>query len=279
MKLNKNSWVKSAAIAGAVLTVADVAERSSAAVITQWTFNSVPSDANTTTGTTTASTGMGTVTLVGGTTSTYASGSTTDTTSPTDNSGLNVTTFPAQSTGGGTAGVEYATSTVGAFPAGAGEQLQIALDFRQSGTASRFFELQLSADGVNFSNASGGVASIVGPINSSNTLTTFSNSGLYTNDSGGGSQNYVSGITYTLPAGSAYENDPAFAFQFVAVFDPTNGTSYTSSNAGTSAAYTAAGTARFDDVTVSAAVPEPATLSVAGLAVAGLLARRRRATR
>ncbi len=267
---------RNAVVAGAIALA--LAGPSRAAVIAQFNFNSNPADTDTTTGTLTPNVGAGTVSLVGGTTSTFAPGSPSDTSTSTDNTGFNLTTFPAQGTASGTAGVQVAVSTLS--QPSAGEQLQLSLDLRQSGSASRYFQLQLSSDGTTFTNASGGTASLVGTQSSSNTLTSFSNSGLYVNNAGGGSQNYVVGITYTLAAGSVYQNDPNFAFRFVSVFDQ-SGTApgnYISSNAGTSAAYGTTGTARFDLVTVSSvATPEPTTLAFAGLCGAGLLARRRRA--
>src|SRR5947209_5229248 len=83
-----------------------------AGVISQWNFNSTTGDANTATGVSTPSSGSGTLGLVGGTTSTFAGGSPGDS-NTTDNSGLNVTTFPAQGAGSGTAGVQFSASTAG----------------------------------------------------------------------------------------------------------------------------------------------------------------------
>ena len=238
-----------------------------AQTITAWNFNSTAPDANTSTGVLTPSTGSGSLSLAGGTTSTFSSGS------PAD-PGLNVTTFPAQSAGSGAAGVQFNVSTAGY--AGA---LQISLDFRQSGTASRYFQLQLSTNGTTFANATGGTGAVGTQTTNTNTLTSFDNNGLYTNNAGGGTQNFVTGITYTLSPGSAFANDATFAFRWVAVFDPASAApgSYISSNAGTAAAYSTAGTARFDDVSV-AQVPEPSTYALLCLAGAGLsLVVRRRA--
>jgi len=252
-----------AAVVAAAGLVGVVSSSSSAGVITQWTFNSIAPDASTSTGTTSPSTGSGTLALIGSTTSTFAGGSPGDTSSSTDNSGLNVAGFPAVGANNGTAGIQVNVSTFGqAGP------VQISFDLRQSATASRYFQLQASSDGTSFSNVSGGTAS-VGAV-SNNTGTSFSNTGLYSNTTNTTTQNFVQGITYTFPAGSVYENDPNFAFRFVSVFDPANNTSYTGSN-GT---YGTSGTARFDLVTVA---PEPTSACLLGVGGLLLLGRRRRA--
>lgn len=236
-----------------------------AQTLAQWNFNSVTNDATTSTGSLNPSTGTGTLTLVGGTTSTFSAGSPGDP-NTTDNSGLQTTGYPAQGTGSGTAGVQFAVSTAGLTGA-----IQLSLDFRQSGTQSRAFQLQLSTNGTIFTNASGGTATVAGPVNS-NANTSFNSAGLYLNDAGT-SQTFVQGITYTLPAGSAYANDPNFAFRWVSVFDPAAGTYVASNPANT---YAATGTARFDLVTVAAAVPEPSTYVWVGAAGLGLVAFARR---
>ena len=241
--------------AAAVVSASLLATSLQAQVITQFNFNSLVPDNNVGTGTLTPSTGTGTASTVGGATSTFATGSPGDT--PTDNSGFNISTFAAQGANSGTTGAQFNISTVG-FSG----PIQISLDFRQSATASRYFQLQLSSDGVNFMNASGGIASILGPMNPPNSMTSFSDSGLYSNNSGSGSQTFVQGLTYTLAAGSIYENNANFAFRLVAVFDPNNNMSYTASNTGST--YSANGTARFDLVTVSV-VPEPSTYALIGI--------------
>ncbi|NDD15189.1 MAG: hypothetical protein EB072_21795, partial [Betaproteobacteria bacterium] len=123
----------------------------------------------------------------------------------------------------------------------------IGLDFRQSATSSKYWQLQLSSDGTTFVNASGGTAAIASGQNAANTETAFSNDGLYVNNPGSGSQQFVTGITYTLTgsAASAYVNNSNFAWRWVSVFSP-GGSSY----AAASSTYGTAGTARFDNVYV-----------------------------
>jgi hypothetical protein len=131
--------------------------------------------------------------------------------------------------------------------------VQISFDLRQSATASERFQLQATADGVNFSNVSGGSASfgLVG----NNTDTSFSAAGLYINSVAASSQAFVQNIAYTFAPGSAFQNNLNFGFRLVSVFD---GAQYDA--AGPSSTYGASGTLRIDMVTVSAiqAVPEPA---------------------
>ena len=242
--------------------------------ISLWNFNSNPADANTCTGLLTPSAGAGTVSLIGGVTSTFAAGSPGDPASAgNDNSGLNLTSWATQGTGSGSSGLQVAASTAGFT------DISISLDFRQSGTVSRDFQLQVSYDGINFNNVSGGTASF-GTVGSGNTLTSFTSGGLYVDNAGGGSQTFVQSVKYSFGTGSIYENDPNFAFRWVAVFDSGTGggTQYISSNAGTTAAYSTSGTGRFDMVSViGTAVPEPSTLALAGLSgLCVLVCRRQR---
>ena len=239
-----------------------------AQTISQWDFNSNPADASTSTGISTPSIGAGTISFLGGVTSTFAGGSPGDPAAGgNDNSGLNLTTWAAQGAGSGTRGLQVAVSTVGFA------NISISLDFRQSGTVSRFFQLQASTDGLNFNDVSGGSASL-GVLNN-NTGTSFTSAGLYSNNPGGGSQTYAQAINYVFAAGSAYENNPNFAFRWVAVFDPANGANYISANAGTTTAYAATGTGRFDMVTVASVVPEPTAFALGALGLLGIMFRKR----
>jgi predicted extracellular nuclease len=111
-----------------------------AATITQWTFDSNPPDASTSTGTELPALGAGTFALVGGATATYATGN-----GPgTDNSGRNTTTYPAQGTGDKTRGVEFAVSTAGY------NAINFAFDLRHSNTSANTVVVQYSTDGTTF---------------------------------------------------------------------------------------------------------------------------------
>jgi hypothetical protein len=114
-------------------------------VIAQWNFNSNPADANTSTGTTTASSGAGTATLVGGTTQTFATGSSTDPASTgTDNSAWNTANYPAQGTGNKTAGVQFNVSTVGR------QNISVRWDQRASNTGSKYVRLRHTTNGADY---------------------------------------------------------------------------------------------------------------------------------
>jgi hypothetical protein len=104
---------------------------------------------------------------------------------------------------------------------------------------------------------------------------------------------FVNGITFTLPTGQGFENNPNFGFAIVGAFDPnyvgTDGAvGLLSSFAGTNSSDTvngynrssaSGGSMRLDLVTVQA-VPEPGSLGLLGGAIVAVAAaRRRRATR
>ena len=243
--------------------------KSDADVITAWNFNSVVPDANTTTGTTAASAGTGTASLVGGTSATFATGA--GTIGGTDNSGWNVTTWAAQGTGSGTRGVQFSGGTV-SFT-----NITLDMDLRLSATASRFFQLQATSDGSTYSNVSGGVATGPTAFNN-NIVANMSSSGLIEIQSASSGQLFAEGFRYRFAANSLFENNPNFGFRLVAVFDPLNGSSYIASS-GNIASYGTNGTFRLDNITISG-VPEPtsiALLSVVGFAGFALNYRRRKA--
>src|SRR5438270_11776606 len=125
---------------------------SSADVIAQWNFNSVPPDGSTGTGTNRPSVGIGTASLVGGTTADYATGGTNDP-ATTDDSGWNTAHYVGQGTSNKTAGVQFNVSTLGY------SNIVVRWDHRVSSTASKYFRLKYSADGVSFTDSSGPIMS------------------------------------------------------------------------------------------------------------------------
>ena len=187
-------------------------------VFAQWNFNSVPPDGSTSTGSTTPSIGSGTASLVGGATATFAAGDTTyDPAGSTDNSGWNTTTYPAQGTGNKTRGVQFAVSTAGK------QNIVISWTSQSSNTGGKYGRLQYSTNGTDFVDFPAA---------------------------------FINGTTYTvktnsLAAISGVNNNPNFAFRFVAEFEST---AIGTANANYDAAgttYGTSGTMRYDMVTVS----------------------------
>ena len=92
-------------------------------IITQWTFES----------TTTPSTGSGTASLIGGTTATFATG--------TSGQAWNTTDYPAQNTNNKTAGVQFQISTTG------WQDIEFSFDIRHSNTSANTIVVRYSTDG------------------------------------------------------------------------------------------------------------------------------------
>jgi hypothetical protein len=235
----------------ALAAAACLAAPAHAEVLTQWNFNSAPPDGSASTGTTTPSVGAGSASALGGVTVSFASGdsnggsSDPTTGSPTNDSGWQTSTYPAQGTGDKSRGTQYLVSTVGY------EDIVISYDLRHSNTSSRYEAVQYTLDG-----------------------TTWIDAG--TRDGNAGDA-WFNGRTFDLSGVTGADNNASFGFRVVATFAP--GTSgYLSSNPASS--YATSGTWRFDMVTVSAnpaPIPEPGTLVMlfAGLAAVAFVARRR----
>ena len=111
-------------------------------VITQWDFDNETLEPNI---------GSGTATNIGGTSFTWATGN-----GPAPNRAWNTSTYPAQGTDPGTAGVEFMLSTLG--------YEDITLDYyhRASGTASRWAQIEYTLDGgsswIAHDNNNGGIS-------------------------------------------------------------------------------------------------------------------------
>ena len=226
----------------AAATIATLAGSAHAQIFAQWNFNSIIPDAGTSTGTTIPSIGTGTFSAVGGVTTTFASGDANGGSSDPatgDDSGLNTSTFAAQGTGSGARGVQFAVSTTGLTA------IVVSWDQRHSNTSSRFVQFQYSTDGLAFTDFGSVFSASAGD-------TWFNNRSV------------------DLSSISAVENNANFAFRIVSVFDPSS-TNYSASTS--TAAYSSAGTWRFDMVTVTS-IPSPASAALLGLA--GLAATRRR---
>ena len=216
-----------------------------------------------------------------------------------------------------------AAFTVSTASAGPGTPIQLSWSQTVGFRGSRYFQVLVSTSGTGgpFSIPSGGTGSSISQLVNGLTSGSAAISGTATVDvssSGlidfrtidgnwiGASvttstasilpQNYANGfvnnITYTLPTGQNYENNPNFAFAIVASWDPnipgaTSGTTgLVSSFSGltltdTTSGYTnstaSGGQTRLDLVTVTA-VPEPSTCAMIGVAAVscGAAAWRRR---
>ena len=239
----------------ALAAIAVCGSVASAAVVTQWNFNSIVGDATTSTGTTTANIGVGTIVNLGGVTNTFAAGGT-NTTAPanssdpnnTDDSGYNTTAYQANPASGPVAtpenrGVRFNASTAGF------QDVVITFDWRTSNTGSDLLRVDYTTDGG----------------------TTWTNGPIF-NSVGGDSWNQAQ--TLDLTAVAAASNNAAFGFRFVQVVDAASGRFVAANPTST---YAATGTWRFDMVTVNGnLIPTPGSVALTG--IAGLLvARRRRA--
>jgi hypothetical protein len=247
----------------ALAAPAFLAAAASGQIITQWNFNSNPPDSNTGTGTLVPNIGSGTISNIGGTTFTFASGDASGGSSDPatgDDSGWNLTTFPAQGTDSGTAGMQALVSTVGY------ENIVVSWDLRTSNTGSRYYQFQYTLD-----------ASAAMP-----TWTPFGGDANNVFTSVGGDM-WNNGNVVDLSSVPGANNNANFGFRIVSVFSPVGFTTttapiatydpfeaYRAANAD-DRSYSTAGTWRFDMVTV---VPAPGALGLLGLG--GVVAVRRR---
>ena len=188
--------------------------------LVQWDFNS---------STTAPSAGTGSLSLVGGTTATFASGAGSTDPATNPDQAWSTTTYAAQGTGNKTRGIEIQVNTT-SF-----QSLSVSWDQRFSNTANNRARLQYSTDGTAF-------------IDAPFSLTVNPGDAWYT------------GNSYDFSGISALNNNPNVRFRIVSEFSaPASApTSYTAATP--TSAYSTTGTWRFDMLTVrgiSTAIPQP----------------------
>jgi len=172
--------------------------------ITQWNFDNSTNN---------ATVGSGTISLIGGIAAADPAYVTGWTGTATGGLAFNTTTYPEQGVASGTAGFNFALSTVGY------SNITAVLDRRGSNTASKWEQYEYTTNGTTWN--------IVG------------------NNGGALTAQYVP-ITITFPAGAA--NSATFQFRIVSIFAPTTSAYAT---IGATSTYGTGGTWRIDNVTVS----------------------------
>ncbi len=189
--------------------------------ITQWNFNSVPPDAASSTGSMLPSVGTGTVAAVGGTTTSFASGTSNGgSTDPatSDNTGLGVTSFPAQGTANKTAGIVCFTATTGY------QNIKVTFDQRHSNTGPANVQLQYTLD-----------ASVSNPVWVDADMASATSGDTWNSRS------------FNLSSVTGLNNNANAGFRVVAAFAPA-GTGYVPSTS--TSTYGTSGTWRFDMLTI-----------------------------
>jgi hypothetical protein len=200
-------------------------------VIAQWNFNTplIP-DNVLITGSTVPSMGSGIISLIGGAGPSNSSPFNTGTdndyfTNGADNSGWNITKFPAQSVGSKTAGIQFAFNTIGF------QNIVLKFDEKHSNSAANTSVVQYNPDTLNTT----GWVDI-----QTNKLTA--------------SPSAANWQTHTVDFSAlpVVNSKPRMAIRIVSAFDPANGASYISTFTQTAADYNpTGGTIRFDMITVT----------------------------
>jgi len=232
----------------AALALVSLTSANAQTIITEWNFNSPIPDAQPTTGTTSPSIGVGTITLVGGTTANaFAGGSTADTSTTTDNSRYPITGFPALGTGSKTAGIQFDVSTVGFT------DISFAYQIRHSNTAANTHALLYTLDRL-----------------ASTPVWTEAAQFTFTPAASGTGDTWYSRSVNLISISGLNENANA-AFRIVSAFDPVTGNYLASRSTST---YATTGIFAFDLVQVSG-IPEPSSATLLGLGFLALIGLRR----
>jgi hypothetical protein len=186
--------------------------------IASWDFNSTVNDATPSTGVITPVSGAGTLSIIGGTTATYAAGNAADP-NTTDNSGWNITTWPAQGINPKTAGIQIAVNTTGL------QNINIEFLQRLSNTGANTWVLQYTLDN-----------SVGVPVWTDAQTFTFVPAVTGTGDT-------WHTRTCNLSAVTGLNNNANVSFRWVSDFDPIAG-QYLAAKSGST--YGTGGTSRFD---------------------------------
>lgn len=208
----------------AFLSVAYLA--SSQSTVAFWSFNSLSNDATTSTGSILPEIGTASISTIGGTTNSFASGTASDPNS-TDNSGFQTTTYPSASSNPKTAGIEFSINTTGY------SNLILSFWQRLSNTAANTWVLQYTTD-----------------ITSS--TVTWVDAETFTfvpQPSGTGDTWYLRSKDFSSV--TALNNNPNAAFLVVSDFDPISGDYLAARSTSTYGG----GTARFDLIELVEAAP------------------------
>ncbi|MDZ4204276.1 MAG: T9SS type A sorting domain-containing protein [Bacteroidales bacterium] len=184
--------------------------------ITQWTFE---------VDVITPATGSGTAALIGGTSSTFATGN-------GGGRGWNTSTYPAQGTNSGTGGVQYTVSTSNY------KDIIVSWDQRHSNTGANRVRLKYTLNGSTWVDF---VATATNAINTKAGVDVGFDNGRYIADAG--DTWFVRNANLSAFAGA--NNNPAFAIRLVSEF--VDGTNYAASTP--ASAYATLGTWRWDNVT------------------------------
>lgn len=208
-----------------------------------WNFNSNPTDAAPSTGTTIPVTGTASLTLVGGATNTYAAGNTADP-ETADNSGLQTTNYPAQGLASKTAGIQWNVNTIGF------NNLQLDFYQRLSNTAANTWVLQYTVDHTGAS--TGGTV-----------VWTDATTYTFTPQASGTGDTWYN-RTFNFSSISGLNNNATAGFRFVSAFDPTAGQYLAARSTST---YSATGTCRFDLLRITEASPSVSIAAAANFQI------------
>jgi len=188
--------------------------------ITQWNFNSNPTDASNSTGTLTPSVGSGTIASINITTTSFNNGTGSSDPATTDNTGMGLSGFPVQGTSSKTAGIQFSASTLGY------ENISLKFDLRHSNTGPKHFTVQYTTD-----------VTATTPV-----WVDFIEDSTMAGDA------FVNNRSYNLSSVTTLNNNAKAGFRIVASYRPSTNTYVAATSTSN---YATTGTWRFDMVTIN----------------------------